>query len=68
MSLKINDYGFVWDDIVMVERTCKELKKPKFHLLRVYDYQGACIEILMRPRSTTIKRFKKPTKRSKGNE
>lgn len=59
MSVKQNDYGFVWDDVILVERSCKELKSPKFHMLRVYDYQGTCIEILMRPRSTKITKFRK---------
>jgi hypothetical protein len=58
MSVKNTDHGFVWDDIILVERTTKNLKKPKFHLLRIYDYQGTCIEILMRPRSTKITKHK----------
>jgi len=54
-----NKYGFVWGDDILVERTCSN-KKPKFYVLRVYDMQGTCIEIIMRPKSTRITKHKKP--------
>lgn len=57
-SLIQNDYGFCWGSDILVERTASNAK-PKFYVLRIYDMQGTCIEILMRPRSTKIKRFKK---------
>lgn len=56
MKLDINDYGFVWGE-VLVQRTMSQEKSKKtqfFQILSVYTPNGQIVELMMTKRKNKI--------------
>lgn len=65
MNFQINNYGFVWGDI-LVERTCSQEKtksRPFFQVLRVFTPNGEIIEITVTKRKNRIEIIPKENKK-----
>ena len=61
MKFEINNYGFVWGE-VLVERTCSQEKgknQPFFQVLTIYSPSGEIIELTMTKRKNRIKKYPK---------